>query len=105
MKYARIEEGQKLHLVCEAGEGYRGQVIPDGYLSLPFCGRLASCYCTTTDKTPPSVDMICGACVRILYTRGYIVPKRRRGQRTVERRQIVDPGQVIEMERRVTDPA
>lgn len=37
MRYAQIASGQKLHLVCEAGEGYRGEVIRAGYLSAPLC--------------------------------------------------------------------
>ena len=39
MLYAQVESGQKLHLVCEAGEEYRGQVVRRGYLSAPLCGR------------------------------------------------------------------
>lgn len=38
MKYAQIRSGLKLHLVCEAGEEFRGDVIRKGYLSAPLCG-------------------------------------------------------------------
>lgn len=39
MTYAQYESGQKLHLVCEPGEEYRGEVIRIGHLSWPLCGR------------------------------------------------------------------
>lgn len=37
MRYAQIKNGQKLHLVYEAGEGE--PVIRAGFLSHPLCGR------------------------------------------------------------------
>lgn len=39
MRYAQVESGQRLHLVCEPGEEYRGEIIRAGYLSAPLCGR------------------------------------------------------------------
>jgi hypothetical protein len=39
MIYAQIKAGRKLHLACEAGEEYRGEVIRKGYLSNPLCGQ------------------------------------------------------------------
>lgn len=38
MRYAQIEGGLKLHLVHEAGEEHRGQIMRKGYLSAPLCG-------------------------------------------------------------------
>lgn len=39
MIYAQIKSGRKLHLACQAGEEYRGDVIRAGYLSNPLCGQ------------------------------------------------------------------
>lgn len=39
MRYAQNKPGGKLHLVCEPGEEYRGQIIRKGQLSLPLCGQ------------------------------------------------------------------
>lgn len=39
MRYAQVKGGQRLHLACEPGEEYRGEVIRKGYLSHPLCGR------------------------------------------------------------------
>lgn len=37
MIYAQISSGHKLHLACQPGEEYFGQVIPAGHLSAPLC--------------------------------------------------------------------
>ena len=37
--YAQIKSGQKLHLVCEAGEEDRGAIILKGHLGVPLCGK------------------------------------------------------------------
>lgn len=37
MRYAQISSGLKLHVVCEPGEEYQGEVIRKGYLSAPLC--------------------------------------------------------------------
>lgn len=37
MIYAQIKGGMKLHLACEPGEDYRGDVIRKGYISPPLC--------------------------------------------------------------------
>jgi len=37
MRYAQIKSGHKLHLVCEAGEEYHGEVVRSGYVSAPLC--------------------------------------------------------------------
>ncbi|HTV71176.1 MAG TPA: hypothetical protein VMF90_21820 [Rhizobiaceae bacterium] len=37
MTYAQIDKGMKLHIVCEPGEEYRGEVIRIGHLSAPLC--------------------------------------------------------------------
>lgn len=39
MIYAQISSGRKLHLVCEPGEEYRGEVIRYGRISNPLCGQ------------------------------------------------------------------
>lgn len=41
MIYAQIGGGMKLHLACEAGEEYRGEVIRRGNLSAPLCATPA----------------------------------------------------------------
>lgn len=37
MRYAQIRSGRKLHLACEAGEDYHGEVIRVGRISAPLC--------------------------------------------------------------------
>ena len=39
MRYAQFRSGQKLHLVYEAGEGHKGDIVRAGTLSYPICGR------------------------------------------------------------------
>lgn len=38
MRYAQIKSGQRLHIVCEAGEEFHGEVIRAGHVSAPLCG-------------------------------------------------------------------
>lgn len=38
MIYAQIKSGNRLHLVCEPGEEFRGEIIRAGHLSRPLCG-------------------------------------------------------------------
>jgi hypothetical protein len=69
MRYAQISSGKKLHIVAEAGEEYRGQVIRKGFLSNPLCGQR---------KHPNGYRMTinvplahaCKKCVRIANLRG-----------------------------------
>jgi len=37
MIYAQISSGRKLHLACEPGEEYRGEIVRKGYISAPLC--------------------------------------------------------------------
>jgi len=37
MRYAQIKAGQRLHIVCEPGEEYRGEIIRAGHVSAPLC--------------------------------------------------------------------
>jgi hypothetical protein len=40
MRYMQIKDGQKFHLVYEAGEGRSSdKLIPAGKVSAPICGR------------------------------------------------------------------
>lgn len=39
MIYAQVAGGQRLHMVCVAGEEFRGDVIRRGTVSMPLCGR------------------------------------------------------------------
>lgn len=40
MRYAQVKAGQRLHLVCEPGEEWKGRgVVRVGYIGLPICGR------------------------------------------------------------------
>lgn len=41
MIYAQIKGGNKLHLACEPGEEYHGEVVRAGYVSAPLCGTPA----------------------------------------------------------------
>lgn len=63
MRYAQIKSSQKLHLVCEAGEEYRGKVIRKGYLSAPLCGRDSSDGYRMTINVP--LGHACQNCQRI----------------------------------------
>ena len=69
MTYAQIKAGRKLHLVCEPGEEYRGQVVRKGELSLPLCGIKTSHYRMT-------INMPLGnACKRCLLVHNSRMPK------------------------------
>jgi len=37
MRYAQIKSGKKLHLICEAGEVYWGEIIRKDHQSAPLC--------------------------------------------------------------------
>ena len=37
MTYAQIKGGNKLHLVCQPGEMYWGEIIRAGHISAPLC--------------------------------------------------------------------
>jgi hypothetical protein len=39
--YAQIKGGMKLHLACEPGEEYRGEIVRAGYVSAPLCATPA----------------------------------------------------------------
>jgi len=41
MIYAQIKGGHKLHLACEPGEEYRGEIVRAGYISAPLCATRA----------------------------------------------------------------
>jgi hypothetical protein len=62
MRYAQEKSGQKLHLVCEPGEEYRGEVIRAGRLSHPLCGRKAASYRMTINMP---LAHACKNCVRV----------------------------------------
>jgi len=64
MTYAQVAAGQRLHIVYEAGEVYRGQVIPEGCLSSPLCGRRAESYRIVTDA-PRAKAKVCRNCLRV----------------------------------------
>lgn len=38
MRYAQIKAGQRLHIVAEPGEMFRGEVVRAGYVCAPLCG-------------------------------------------------------------------
>ena len=62
MTYAQYKGGLKLHLVCEPGEEYRGEVIRVGQLSWPLCGlRMPGGYRMTINVPLANA---CGNCVR-----------------------------------------
>lgn len=62
MKYAQISSGRKLHLVCEAGEEYRGQIIRKGFISAPLCGQKQQGY-RMTISVP--LNNACKKCMKI----------------------------------------
>jgi hypothetical protein len=39
MIYAQIRAGRKMHIACEPGEEWKGEVVRKGYLSAPICGQ------------------------------------------------------------------
>ena len=64
MTYAQVAAGQRLHIVCEPGEVYRGQVIPEGCLSRPLCGRHAESYRIVVN-VPRAKAKVCRNCLRV----------------------------------------
>jgi len=64
MIYAQIAGGPKLHLACEAGEEYRGDVIRKGFISAPLCctPRFRSRYRMTINV---SLGEACKNCLRV----------------------------------------
>lgn len=62
MIYAQEKSGQKLHLACEAGEEYRGQIIRRGSLSDPLCGRKVEHYRMTINVP---LGKACKNCLRV----------------------------------------
>ena len=66
MTYAQEKGGQKLHLVCEAGEEYKGEVVRKGYLSDPLCGRRVERYRMTINLP---LAHACKNCLRVYNAR------------------------------------
>ena len=63
MKYLQFKSGQKLHLVCEPGEEYHGEVVRAGKLSQPLCWRRGASYKMTINVL---LGHACKNCQRIL---------------------------------------
>jgi hypothetical protein len=63
MIYAQFKSGHKLHLICEAGEEYHGQIIRKGFLSFPLCGRTSDKPYRMTIGVP--LGNACKNCCRI----------------------------------------
>ena len=66
MTYAQISSGRKLHLVCEAGEEYRGEIIRKGFLSNPLCGQKTSENYRMIINVP--LANACKKCIRVAQT-------------------------------------
>lgn len=66
MLYAQIKAGRKLHLIHEAGEEHRGEVIHKGHVSQPLCGRKADGYRMTINVP---LGHACKNCRRVLDAR------------------------------------
>lgn len=64
MRYAQEKAGQRLHLVAEAGEEYRGKIITRGKLSQPLCGRRVQDY--RMDINMPLANA-CKNCLRVFW--------------------------------------
>ena len=62
MRYAQEKTGQKLHLVCEAGEEYKGQIVRKGFVSPPLCGRKITRWRMTINM---SLGSACKNCLRV----------------------------------------
>lgn len=67
MIYAQIKSGSKLHLACEPGEEYRGEVIRKGFLSKPLCGQPAPNGYRMTVNLP--LAHACKRCQRVARAR------------------------------------
>lgn len=63
MRYAQVKGGQRLHLVCEPGEKYRGEIIRAGYVSAPLCGRRVEGGYRMTINVP--LANACRNCLRV----------------------------------------
>jgi hypothetical protein len=64
MRYAQFSAGNKLHLVCEPGEEYRGTVIRIGELSWPLCGLRVKPNYRMTVNMP--LSHACRRCLAVL---------------------------------------
>jgi len=62
--WAQIKDGNKLHLACEPGEEYYGDIIRAGHLSAPLCHTRAFTghYCMSINVP---LGHACQNCVRI----------------------------------------
>lgn len=68
MRYAQVASGQRLHLVCEAGEETPdGEVIRAGFLSAPLCHRPWSRSYRMTVNLP--LGHACKNCLRVYRSR------------------------------------
>jgi hypothetical protein len=67
MIYAQFKSGQKLHLVYEPGEGYRGVIVRAGQLSWPLCGKRNAGSYRMTINVP--LGHSCRNCWRIYNSR------------------------------------
>jgi hypothetical protein len=63
VRYAQFKSGRKLHIVCEPGEEYRGEVIRVGNLSWPLCGYRYADHYRMTINVP--LRNACKKCVQV----------------------------------------
>lgn len=64
MTYAQFSAGRRLHIVCEPGEEYRGEIVRSGSLSWPLCGLKIRPRYRMTINVP--LGNACRRCVRLL---------------------------------------
>ncbi len=62
MRYAQNKGGQKLHLVCEPGEVYKGITVRKGFIGLPLCGLKPTEYRMTINVP---LGHACKNCLRV----------------------------------------
>lgn len=65
MMYAQIKGGRKLHLVCEPGEEYHGEIIRAGCVSAPLC-RTVHFHGRYRMTINVSLGEACKNCLRVL---------------------------------------
>ena len=68
MTYAQFSAGRKLHLVCQPGEEYRGEVVRAGSLSWPLCGLRSRPRYRMTINVP--LRNACKNCLKYLEGKG-----------------------------------
>lgn len=64
MIYAQIKSGRKLHLACQPGEEWKGEIVRANHLSKPLCGQPMTGNYRMSINVP--LGNACKRCVRVV---------------------------------------